>query len=437
MKMADIERLFDEAKQELNSIEIPEEMESRLRSSLNSIPDRKGKTNIRRKIAVLIVIIFLISYNADTLAYYGKKLIGYDNIMTGTLQELNELGKGQIIGKAYTFKNGASVTLDGIMLDDNNLIAFYTIKAPQGNVDDIDSKLRISMEGLFGDIFHHEGQGEINDDGTEMKWISVFDKPGFFEKKIKFNVELSGDEREHGLIEFKIDRNKAMGHNLKISIDKMVEVDQREIKIESLMASPTSTVIKGQIQNIVELGIDYLKGDRFMPESIEFDLLADGKRIDVQSSSISTGIKGSNFSIKYDALPTDTKDIEIKLISFGGYHDVKEKISLKKGDINKNIQILNKDISINKVYELDRNTYINITTDEDLILTNVNLIIDGERIKPERTIIGDYEKIVDGDNVKIKYTRDIEFKGTGKRLELEINRIKYNERYDKLVYSYK
>lgn len=42
----------------------------------------------------------------DTLAFYGKKLIGYESVMNGTLKELNQLGKGQIIGKSHTFSRG-------------------------------------------------------------------------------------------------------------------------------------------------------------------------------------------------------------------------------------------------------------------------------------------------------------------------------------------
>src|SRR5699024_3050744 len=151
---------------------IQENMEVRLRATLDSIPNKKRSFNIKGKIAVLIIIALLIGYNANTLAYYAKELIGYDNVMNGTLQELNELGRGQIIDKSYTFKNGIKVTLDGIMLDDNNLILFHTIKDPSGNVEDAYLDLEIhQLEGLFGTTYKYGGYGEINEDGTEMKWI--------------------------------------------------------------------------------------------------------------------------------------------------------------------------------------------------------------------------------------------------------------------------
>lgn len=434
--MDNIERLLKESKDELDKLEIPEEIESRLRNTLDNVPNKK-RVNIRSKIAVLIITILLISYGGDTLAYYGMKLMGYGNIMNGTLQELNELGKGQIIDESYEFKNGATVTLDGIMLDDNNLIVFHTTKDPSGNAQNIDSDLSIrTIEGLFGNIYHGGGHGKANEDGTEVKWILTYDAPRFYEKNLRFKME-SLKTGEVGVIDFTLDRNQAMGHSLKIAIDKKIDIDGRSMQIKSLVASPTSTIIKGQIQNIAELGMDHIKGERFMPENIELALLADGKEIEVQGSSISTDMKGVTFNIRYDALPLDTKDIQIKLMAFGGNHDVDEVIQLKKGKINKNVKIHGQDIIINEVYEGEGNTYINLTTDENLALSKVLLNIDGERIRPEETISGDYEEIVDGENTRIDYTRTIKFKGIGKKLELEIEGIRYNKQYKKIIYSYK
>lgn len=425
--MTDIEKLFNEAKEEINQLEAPKEMESKLWHVLNDVPTKKRRFTNRRKVAVLIIALLLISYNIDSLAYYGKQIIGYGNVMNGTLKELNKLGKGQIIDKSYRFKSGIEITLDGIMLDDNNLIAFYTIKDPTDNIEDIYSVLNITMEGLFGNVYNFYGIGLPSEGGKEDKWVVTFDKPKFFEKKMKLKIGLMGDYEE-GKIEFKLDRNSAMGHNLKLRINKEIQLEQGKIKIKSLVASPTSTVIRGQIQNIVELGIDHLKGERFRPENIRFILFADDKEVRINSSGISTDMKGVNFYIEYDALPIDTENIQIKLISLGGNYDVNEVVELQKDDIRKNINILGQDIIINKIYESEGNTYINITTDENLTLSKVLLDIDGEKVKPEKTIPGDYEKT--------KHTRTIEFRGTGEKLSLEIERIRYNKEYDKLIYRY-
>lgn len=70
--------------------------------------------------------------------------------MSGTLQQLNELGKGQLIDKSYTFKNGVKVTLDGIMLDDNKMIVFFTNYDSEGNA--YDRLSFTSLESTFGSI---------------------------------------------------------------------------------------------------------------------------------------------------------------------------------------------------------------------------------------------------------------------------------------------
>jgi len=442
--MADIEKLLSAYKEELDNMEIPEDMEARMRESLNKVPARR-RTGGLRKAAVIVAAMLLIGYNFDALAYYGRKFIGYDNVMRGTLKELDELGMGQIIDKSYEFENGVKVTLDGIMMDDNNLIVYYTIYAPQGNVEEVYSNLRISMEGFFGNKYNYSGQGEISEDGKEMKCIVEFDKPKLYERKLKFNLELTGGGMEIGTIEFKIDRSKAMGHTLRIPINAKLEIGQRKIEIEELLATPISTVIKGQIQSIIELGMDYIKGESFKLDSINLALIADGKEVGTLESSIGSSLKGVRFEMRYDAIPRDTRRIDIKLVSLSVFESLNETFKLDKGKENDNIRILDREIIINDVYESEGNTYLEITTYEDLVLSNIKLIMDGVEVEPERTIPGEYEKMeeveMDSSNnvirhARIKYTRTIEFIGTGENLELKIERIKLNREYDKIIYTY-
>jgi hypothetical protein len=425
-----IDELLNDEKRKLDNLEVPTTMEDRLRSSLDNTPTKKKKS-IRARVAALIIIVLLLSYNVDTLAYYGKQLIGYENIMDGTLSELNKLGKGQIIDKSYTFNNGIKVTLDAIMLDDNNLIVFYSIYDPNGDIGNLDSEMA-NMVGAFGNIHYGGGYGIIDDSNKQMNWIMEYDSPKFYEKNMKLQFSLDG---EQGEIKFKLDRNKAMGHSIKLSIDKKIELDGRNITIKSLMASPTSTVIKGQIQNIVELGIDYIKEEGFRPSNIEIQLIADGEVIETKGGSIGTSNKGSNFETRYDALPEDTKKIELKLTEFGANHNTKELIQIIKGE-SKEFKILDKDIRIDRIYEENGKTYITITTEEGLLLSRVYLNIDGERKREMNTIPGELNKIIDGDAVRIQYTRTMEFEGMGDELELDIQRIQYEKEYDKIMYTY-
>lgn len=438
--MTDMEKLFNEEKDKLDKLEIPDDIESSLRNTLNNVPNMKRKS-IRGRVAAIIIVVLLLSYNIDTLAYYGKKLIGYENVMYGTLQELNESGKGQSINKSYTFKNGVGVLLDGVMLDDNNMIVFYTLKDPQNDVMETYSNFRRSaITGLFGKEYIFNGAGEANEDMTEMRWIlNTHDSPKFYEKTMKFMIEyehLDGSI-EHGEIVFKLDRNQAVGKSLKLSINEKIELDKRSIKIESLVASPTTTIIKGQIQDIIELGLDYISQDRFGPGEINIALLANGKEVPLHGSGMSTDMKGINFYITYDALPEDTKDLELKLINFGGDHDVNEEvIELVKGE-TKDINILGQDITIDKIYEEGSNTYITFTSDENTALSRVYLNIDGVKFELQETIPGEFDKVVQGESVNIFHTRTMKFNGTGEKLELDIQRIRFNKVYDKTIYTYK
>lgn len=429
--MSDIEKLLNLYKEEVDKIEVPEDMEIRLRKALDGLP---GKRRVRflKRVAVFIVVLFLIGYNFDALAYYGRKFMGYENIMNGTLKELDELGEGQAINKSYEFKNGVKITLDGIMLDDNNLIAFYTIYAPEGNVDEVYMNLTMKLEGLFNHNYPYSGHGEISEDKTEMKWVTSFHSPRFYEKNMKLKFLLAGHMQEMGEIKFRLDRKKAMGRTLKLPIDTEVEVGQKRLEIKELLASPTSTVIRGQIQNIGQLVSDTIKGERFRPQSIGLSLLADGKEVQFLGSGLTSDMKGTYFETRHDALPKDTNRIDIKLTSLTGYVDIDEAFMIKKGKDNENISILDREITINNVYEAGGNTYVELSYDPDLFLGPIRLRIDGIEVGPKGVISSKY--IEEGKN--IKYTETIEFEGTGDILQLKINRVRLDIGYDDIIYSY-
>ena len=222
--MGEIETMLKRVGEKFNQIDPSPEMEARLYQALENYQKRKRTGKIWfPKVAVLILTLFLLVSQIDTFAYYGKKLLGYDQVMTGTLKELNELGSGQTIGKSYTFKNGISVTLDGIMLDDNQMIVFYTIKDPQGAVDDFYLHHSMSLKGLFKEYQMHNGQGNMNEEKTEMKNMFRFQTPLFFEKKLKLSFSLGeGAQREIGEIPFTLDWTKAMGHTIKKPLQEVI-----------------------------------------------------------------------------------------------------------------------------------------------------------------------------------------------------------------------
>lgn len=153
--MNNIEKLLNEEKEKIDKIEIPNNIEEKLRTALNEIPVRKKKRFHMRAVAIIIIVL-LLSYNMDTLAFYGKKFIGYDSVMNGSLERLNEMGKGQLINKSHTFSDGVEVVLDGVMLDDNNIVVFYTINDPDGDV--LNKHINTTLDGFLIEDFPLEVQ---------------------------------------------------------------------------------------------------------------------------------------------------------------------------------------------------------------------------------------------------------------------------------------
>ena len=428
--MENIEKMLEERKKTLDKMEVPEELEARLSRALNGKRAlTPGNNSWKIKAAAVCLAVLLVGYNFNTLAFYGKKLLGYDQVMNGTLKQLNELGKGQLIGESYTFRNGVSVTLDGIMLDESQMLAFYTVRDPQGQVDLVNLQPMIQINGLFGRYMMEGGQGEMNEEKNEIKWLMGFEPPFFLERTLHFKFGLIDENTlEEGVISFKLDRRKAMGRTLKKTIDQTFELEQTKIKFESILASPTRTVIYGSIQNILELAQDQLRGERLRANDLSVRLIANNTEvISRQGGSMSTGIRGITFEQSFDALPADLQSLHIHLESMSVDRDVHEKVPLNKDGTKREIEILGQKVEINRVYEADESTFVTITSDESTVLTRVYLMVDGNKAELLNTVTKNHDKLPDG---QIRHTRTLHFPGKGDDLTLHIERITFTELYN-------
>jgi len=431
--MQEVEKILNEEKIEMDQIEVPVELEERLSNALKdkSVLKRRSNSWVTKAAAACFIII-LVGYNFNTLAFYGKRLMGYDKVMNGTLKQLNELGKGQVIGKSYTFKNGVVLMLDGIMIDENQLLAFYSVKGPESSVIDSSTMSEyLSIKGMSRTYNMQSGQGEIDDKNNEVKWIASFEAPRFYEKTLNLEVDLTQDNiLEKGNITFKLDRDKAMGYTLKKTLNKTLKADKTKVRFESITASPTLTVISGSIQNIFELAKDQISGERIRPNDIEVNLVANGKEIAGQGGGMSTNLNGIKFHKEFDALPQELQSLQIHLKSFSIDRDVNKQVDLNKDDENKRIQIEGQDLEINKIYESKGSAFITITTKESTILTRVYLDVDGKRTELEETIESNLIKQKDG---IILNTRTLHFPKTGEDYKLIIERMTYTEAYNKMI----
>jgi hypothetical protein len=424
--MMDIEKALKEQKKQIDQINAPAELKPRLETALNA--ERKRKSQDYRwplRAAAAIMVVFLAGYNFNTLAYYGKRMIGFEGLMTDTVSELVNSGLGQDIGTTYAFDNGVNLTIDGVMIDYNNLILFYTFSGDL-NFDDPDKIFNLPsvyLKGFFETIEHNHSVGSLDEDNREIKFVSYYDPPRALTRQIKIESYSMGDSG-FNLIEDKviIDRSKAMGKILKQSVAHTFKVGNRDIKIDELIATPTATSITGSIQNIFQLARDSLSDNRIRPNSISMSLWANGRQVDSQSSSLKTDSKGITFKQDFDVLPEDTKSIQILLESVTADYDVDENFALTMDNGEKNIRINNQHIAILDVWESDSQTCVKIRTEDHLYLSEVFLEVDGTKAELAKTVENQTDKLKSG---RIERTRTMYFDKSGEDMNLNIKRITY------------
>lgn len=431
--MKDVESMLNEIKESINEIPVPdEEIEVRLRNALKN--NHRQRSHIRSRnilIAAALILCVFVGFNYEAIAYYGKRFLGYDTIMNSTISKLNELGKGQEIGKSHTFKNGMIFTLDGVMIDENQLIVFYSIKKPDGLNDENILLPSMTIKGTFGVYSMTNGSGNINSDKTELKCIQSFEAPVFFERNLSLNINIHEDiMQESAYIDFRLDRTKAMGHTLKQKINRTVNIGKTNIYFESILATPTKTVIKGSLESIYSLIKDQMEGNRYRPKELSAELIADGTPVPYHGSGLRTDMNGMTFTLDYDALPDNINKLQLKLKSFSADHDAGRSVELQKGKQSRNAEIFNRVINISDVYEAEGDTFVTITTSEDVVLTRVYLTIDGKNNELKETVLKSYNKKPDG---TVEYTRTLHFAGKGDKLALDIQRISYTELYNKVI----
>ncbi|HPT90838.1 MAG TPA: DUF4179 domain-containing protein, partial [Acetivibrio sp.] len=128
--MKEMKEILIRKKDEIYMTQVPEEMEDCLRSALQ----KKRRHFHKSAVAAVFAAVLIVIYSFDSIAYYGKKFIGYDNMLYGNLKELFDEGRGQEINKSCTFSDGLEFTLDAIMFDGNELMAFCRMYHPEENL---------------------------------------------------------------------------------------------------------------------------------------------------------------------------------------------------------------------------------------------------------------------------------------------------------------
>jgi hypothetical protein len=397
MLMNNIEERLADEKKRMESITAPEELETRLRNTLNSATPKRTKviTPIWKVAAVAIIFMVIVGNNYNAFAYYGKKLLGFDEVINGTLQKLNEAGMGQIVNETATLADGTELTINGIMSDANQLIMYYTLFNPNGVEDGTTERFRPSrITGFFTNADVESGTSILNENHTEIKGTMFFEPVSPFAKKLTLHYwqETENNQMSEESISFPYNPDEAMQTGIKKSIKKTLEVDLGNITFKSITATPTMTMIEGSLH--VD-NFDRVNGGEF--HGIE--LIANGTPIEILGSSASSSLSGYKFDIRYDTLPEQLDTLELVMKEFVGYQKLEEKLSISSiGD--KAIPLNDKMLWVKNVSTTSQGVEITIATDEDVMLDGVSIQTQNKNTVLNTTVNEIYTKQEDGSELK-------------------------------------
>lgn len=394
--MNKFEERMAEEKQRIDSITAPEELEARLRKALaldtTTSKKPKRKVSIWKLASIALLFMIIISTNYNGFAFYGKKLLGFDNLISGTLEELNDEGKGQMIEKKKMLEDGTKLIINGIMTDANQMIMYYTLTNPDGFTDegfDVVSPLKIT--GFLTNSSMKGGTSVLNEAGTEIKGSMNFEPVSPFSKKL--TVHIMEKSKTGQLIEdsisFSYNPNKAMQTEIKQSIIETVKVDKGKITFHSITATPTLTVIDGSL--------DVENFDRVANSLAGIELIANGKPVDMIGSGSKSSLEGKKFHIDFDALPEQVDSLELIMKEFVGYQKLAQTISLTT--VNNELKLDDHELWVTGVSTTSQGVEVRIATDVDVMLDGVS-IQTGDEMIPIKTTVNQMKKEQDGRMLK-------------------------------------
>ncbi|MFD2131219.1 DUF4179 domain-containing protein [Pseudogracilibacillus auburnensis] len=423
--MENLEKQLADEKARLDSMKAPDDLEMKLTAALNTVePRRKRKVAFIWKVAIAaIILVSVISYNFNALAYYSKKILGFDDMLSGPLKDLNENEMGQVVDKSVELEGGTTLTIHGIMTDVNQLILFYTLRNPNG----IDEENFISFASITGFLTNSSisgGPGYFNEDETEVKGMLQFEPVNPFAKKLTLVIwQFTEDDESTVEITFDHDPNKAMQANLTQPIKETVSVDSGTITFDVITASPTVTVLEGSIdvENLDKFEGAPLHGIR---------LIANGNSVGSSSYGVTTGPTGTTFDIQYHTLPEELDSLQVMVRKFIGYEEINKQIQFGP-DKNEFFTLYEEEeMIVKQVEETSRGIEVTIATDEYVLLDGVSIVTKKGTIPLQTTIGEDYSMQINGVYMK---ERTLVFDTTETPEQLSIEGIHFLKTYNKTI----
>lgn len=235
------------------------------------------------------------------------------------MKELNEKGLRQAVEQSIQLNDGTIVTIDGIVSDTNRVIVYYREENKEHPLHDYFSFNKI--EGFLTNTYFSSGSSQTNNDSHQCTGMAIFEAVSTFAKKLALSIR-DNDSGEQYTLNFPYNANKAIPITLKHALNHKFKTDTGIISVQHIISTGASTLITGKFNQSI---------DRYLNSTININLYADGKLIPWQQNGINSFLfGGDNFEVFYDAIPANTKKLEIKLENFNAYEKVANSFAIEK-----------------------------------------------------------------------------------------------------------
>ncbi|WP_176444936.1 DUF4179 domain-containing protein [Paenibacillus herberti] len=380
-----------------------------------------------------MLIVFLVSGNQyNAFSYYGKLLLGFDGIVGGSLKELNEEGLGQSLNESKTYEDGTTLTINRLMSDANQLIVYYTLRNSDGlkvedhAPDSIDFH-PTRVKGLLTDSDSTGGSSRFNENKTEYKGYHEFTPVSPFSKKLtmQFWIEFNDGTRKLENITFTYDPNKALKSNIEQTFNKDFLTDIGTLSIESIIATPTMTEIKGTFTAIEDT-------DHFMMVDGTLDgmeLIANGIPVSSTSRQINNLLKDNKIGISliYEELPQPLHSLEIKVKELPSYKRIERNIPLTSSK-DQVFDVGGKQIRVKDLSRTSADVQLTLTYDTfEIIPKGISLGTKSGLVPVKTSKPGNYVKQSDG---KSLYEKTLIFDTKEEPEYLYIEEVYFKKPYD-------
>ena len=347
---------FEKKREQLQKLQVPEDFEARLRNKLNAAPKKKKRIAPWLISAAVLFLGFAV-INYPALAFYGKTLFGYEEIMSESIQKLNEEGYGQAINEQITLHDGTILTIEGIMADRNQLEMYYHVT---GDGSAFFNEFDFPQITWWTKTYN-ASHGSF--DPTQNKGVQAFESVSPFARNITLHFTYKNQQYE---MKFPYDAGKAIPVTLKEKLNETVEFDFGTITFKTITATKGTTRIEGKLKEDTERNLNYNFSNVY--------LVVDGVELSMDSSGTNgTYIPSTyDFHIDYAGLPSTLSSLAIKVDQFKGQERVDSTIPLNIGK-HKLGPI---EFDILSIEQNNSKTKIRISSSDDVLFDGVWLMLD-------------------------------------------------------------